>query len=140
MFTWYGQYYCYMCAPNGLSNCPYIFTKISKPLLGHLHKQLVNILIYIDDTLLVAESIKKLHRNIQLTLYCFKNAGFLVNFKKSLLKPTQQIVFLGFLIDSVEYIQSIRQLQESMKYELQLCVFNIQNPWRELVACSGDIF
>ena len=92
-----------MCASIGLSNCPYTFTKISKPLLGYLHEQLVNILIYIDDTLLVANSAEELCKNIQLTLDCFKNASFLVNLKKSSLKPTQQIVFLGFLIDSIEY-------------------------------------
>ena len=103
MFTWRGQYYSYICAPNGLSSCPYMFTKITKPLLGYLHKQLVNRLIYIDDTLLVADSAEKLLRNIQLTLDCFKNAGFLINIQKSSLKPTQQIIFFGFLIDSVKY-------------------------------------
>ena len=107
MFTWRGKYYCYTCAPNGLSNCPYMFTKISKPLLGYLLKQLVNIMIYIDDTLLVTDTKANLNHSIRLTLDAFTKAGFLINHAKSLLKPSQRIVFLGFLIDSVEYTISL---------------------------------
>ena len=36
MFMWRKQYYCYTCAPNGLSNCPYMFSKVCKPLLAYL--------------------------------------------------------------------------------------------------------
>ena len=82
MFSWCGEFYCYMYTPNGLSNCPYMFSKICKLLLAYLRKQLIDILIYIDN-------------------------GFMVNFKKSCLQPTQQLVFLGFLIDTVEYSISL---------------------------------
>ena len=84
-----------------------MFTKISKPLLGYLRKQLVNIMIYIDDTLLVADTKANLSHSIRLMLDAFTKAGFLINHAKSSLKPTQRIVFLGFLIDSVEYTISL---------------------------------
>ena len=84
-----------------------MFTKISKPLLGHLQKHFVDILIYIDDTLLVANTIEYLNRSIWLTLDLFTKAGFLINLAKSLLKPSQKIVFLGFMIDAVEYTISL---------------------------------
>ena len=103
MFTWRGLFYCYICAPNGLSNCPYMFSKICKPLLGHLRRNLVDILIYIDDTILVADSVDKMYANIRLMLDCFRSAGFIVNAKKSCLEPTQRLTFLGFVIDTVKY-------------------------------------
>ena len=107
MFTWHGQFYCYTCAPNGLSNCPYMFSKICKPLLGHLRRNLVDILIYIDDTILVADSVDKMRANVRLMLDCFHTAGFIVNSKKSCLEPQQCLTFLGFVIDTVKYTISL---------------------------------
>ena len=74
-----------------------------------LREKLIQILIYIDDTFLCATTDIELQRNIQITLDVFRSCGFTINLKKSHLKPTTRLEFLGFLIDSCEY--SIQLLQ-----------------------------
>ena len=66
-----------------------------------------DIVIYIDDTILVARTYEDMKRNIALTLKCFKDAGLLINYQKSNLEPSQKLVFLGLLIDTVAYTISL---------------------------------
>ena len=62
-FTWKGQFYCYCTLPQGFSDSPQIFVKCTAPIVAALHKLLVNILIYIDDTFLPAPSFKQMEKN-----------------------------------------------------------------------------
>ena len=64
-----------------------------------------------------APSSKLLTEQVFVTLYLLESTGFVINNKKSLLQPTQEIEFLGMIIDSVsmdlklpgEKIKNIRQ-------------------------------
>ena len=62
-----------------------------------------------DDSLLTASTIADLKTNLQLTIDSFERAGFLLNYKKSQMQPTQQMEFLGFLIDTAAYTISLTQ-------------------------------
>ena len=74
---------------------------------------LINIVIYIDDTLIVAINRQILVSQTHKVVDIFQKCGFLVNFKKSQLIPTQQIEFLGFIIDSVQFTISLTQKKRS---------------------------
>ena len=49
-FTWRGQYYCYITLPQGFSDSPRMFVRCTNPIMAFLRKQLIDIVIYIDDT------------------------------------------------------------------------------------------
>ena len=74
-----------------------------------LRKRGVTIVIYIDDTLLIARSVEELKHNVDLTIKMLEQAGFMVNFKKSHLTPSTRLEFLGFIIDTVDYTITLCQ-------------------------------
>ena len=49
-FMWKGQLFEYTCLPNGLACAPRLFTKIMKPVFGHLRSCGYLSVIYIDDS------------------------------------------------------------------------------------------
>ena len=96
-----GHRYRYTCLPNGYSPGPRVFTRIMKALLAHLRVQYgVNLMFYIDDTLIYGTSPQQVQGYVSHTLRVLQEAGFKINFKKSVLPPAQVITYLGFQIDS----------------------------------------
>ena len=55
----------------------------------------------LDDFLLLDQDRTKLIEHTATTLSLFEALGFLVNYPKSVLEPTQKLIFLGFIIDSI---------------------------------------
>ncbi|XP_071136933.1 uncharacterized protein [Mytilus edulis] len=64
-FYWNGKLFQYTCLPNGISSAPRIFTKLLKPVysslrvLGHVNVG------YIDDSLLLGETIEECNKNMK---------------------------------------------------------------------------
>ena len=56
---------------------------------------------HIDDSLLIAQTHNDCVNNIHDTVALFTKLGFIVHPEKSILKPTQEIEFLGFIINSL---------------------------------------
>ena len=94
--------YQFNCLPFGLCTAPRVFTKTLKPVVKMLRSMGLRVVIYIDDMLLMASSSNSLTEHIHLTLFLLENTGFVINEKKSLLEPTQEIEFLGMIINSKE--------------------------------------
>ena len=102
-FQWRDQLYSFKCLPQGFSSAPQLFTKIEQPLAALLHTKMVNIVIYIDDTLLVHTDKCMLVKDIHMAINMFETCGFSVKFCKSQLTPVQVIEFLGFMINTVKF-------------------------------------
>ena len=100
-FMWQGKSYQFTTMPFGLNVAPRIFTKLLKPVVAWLRGQGIRLVIYLDDLLIIASSKETLNRHKQLTIALLESLGFLINYEKSMLIPTQKIQFLGLLIDSV---------------------------------------
>ena len=66
------------------------------PVVAFLHQKGVHLVIYIDDVLIMADTKEKAATHLILTLDVLEYLGFLINYEKSIVKPTQQIDFLGF--------------------------------------------
>lgn len=83
------------CLPFGISSATRTFTKVLLPLIAFLREKGLRVHHYLDDILLLAEDRETLlcHRRILLTT--LQDFGWLVNWKKSSLQPTQNMVFLG---------------------------------------------
>ncbi|KAL9980102.1 hypothetical protein ACROYT_G008645 [Oculina patagonica] len=63
--------------------------------------------IYLDDFLLLAATKEEAVKNTHLLVTLLQSLGFIVNFKKSSLTPSQVITFLGFKIDSTSMMLSL---------------------------------
>ena len=90
-----GKAYQYRVLPFGLSTSPRVFTKVLAPVIAHIRLQGIHVHPYLDDLLIRADSPHLLRQAVQVTLCSLKRAGFLVNFEKSHLFPTQDITYIG---------------------------------------------
>ena len=86
--------------PNDYSDAMRIFTKILKPVFGHLRNQGHISVIFVDDSYLQGDTKHDCMDNINATIDFLSSLGFSIYTGKSVLIPTQKIEFLGFLIDS----------------------------------------
>ena len=96
-FEWQGSYFQYTCLPNGLACAPRIFAKILKPVYSHIRSLGHICMGHIDDSFLLGYNYTACAENIQDTIDTFLNLGLVINPEKSVLMPTQEIEFLGFL-------------------------------------------
>ena len=101
-FWWNGQKYQYCCLPNGLSNGPRDFTKVTKVLFRILRRRGFTLTTYIDDNFSIEQDFENCLQNVIQTAQLSLKAGFLINWEKSVLIPTQKLVYLGFILDTVE--------------------------------------
>ena len=100
-FVWKDTLYKFTALPNGLASCPRLFTKLLKPVMAHLHKLGFISTIFIDDSLLIAHSEAECIRNLTASLALFEKLGFVIHPDKSVLRPSHTIIYLGFVLDSV---------------------------------------
>ena len=103
-FQWEGKTYQFKCLPFGLSVAPRVFTKLLKPVVGLLRQMGIRMIIYLDDILILHQCIALLETLVIQVCQLFEALGLMINRKKSLLAPTQQLEFLGFLICSRKLI------------------------------------
>ena len=94
------QSFQFTCLPFGLSSAPWIFTKILKPVAALLREHGVRLIVYIDDMLIMSESIDLAKEHTAALTYLLENLGFLLS-EKSVSKPAQEMDFLGMVVDSV---------------------------------------
>ncbi|XP_067213058.1 uncharacterized protein [Linepithema humile] len=83
----------------GLNLAPFVFTKIMKPVASFLRKRGYVSIIYLDDFLLIGDSFEDCKSNVDMTLHLLTKLGFLINHKKTVLTPSRQQRFLGFILD-----------------------------------------
>jgi hypothetical protein len=100
-FVWNNRTFQFSCLPFGLAPAPRVFTKILKPLVSILRQRGVRLIIYLDDCLVMNQSVDGLSKDIALFLELIQGLGFVVNTKKSCLTPVQKLEFLGFIIDPI---------------------------------------
>ena len=118
-FYWNGVLYEYTCLPNGLTTAPRIFTKILKVVFSKLRSKGHCNTPYIDDSLLVSKTFSGCQSNIIDTVQLLDHLGFTIHPDKSVLQPTQIIVFLGFVINSIT--MCIRVTKEKADNIIKLC-------------------
>ena len=90
--------------PFGLNVAPRVFTKLLKPVVAWLRGQGIRLIIYLDDILIMASSVELVKQHKQITIRLLESLGFLINYDKSMVIPTQKIQFLGLLIDSTQML------------------------------------
>ena len=100
-FLWRGRLYQFTCLPNGLSCCPRKFTKIMKPPMTALHRLGHISSNYIDDLILLGKTYTNCVHNVIDTVSQLDPLGFVIHPDKSVFIPSQVLIVLGFLINTV---------------------------------------
>ena len=102
-FIFEGTLYEFNVLPFGLSPAPCVFTKLIKPVVHYLRSKGLCSVVYIDDFLLISEDLTGCEENVRATIELLEYLGFIINKKKSRMKPCQVREFLGLILDSQNY-------------------------------------
>ena len=98
-FRWKGRHYRFRVMPFGLTVSPRYFTKLLRPIVKLLRSQGIRLVIYIDDILIMATK-GRIKKDTETVMQLLRILGFSINTEKSVIKPTQSMVYLGLLIKS----------------------------------------
>ena len=116
---WKKECYQYIILFNGFSAAVRVFTKVLSPPFKYLRSKGHLSVKYNDDSLLLGETFKVCFKNIRATNSLLQELGFTIHPEKSALVPTKQIIFLGFVMDSVK--KTITLTEERNLYIHTLC-------------------
>ena len=130
-FSYHGNLYEFRCLPFGLSSASRAFTKILKPVVVLIRSLGIHIVIYLDDILLLHQNKNDLVQIFYQVVNLLQNLGFTIKREKCSLHPTQQLVFLGGLLDTMKMtislppeklesiIQEAHQIQQTSPMSLE---------------------
>lgn len=137
-FTWQNHHWQYKALPNGLSSAPRLFTKMLKPIFASLREAGHIVLGYLDDTIIVGESESQVNASIEATTQAFSDLGFIVHPTKSVLKPVQEIQFLGFIINTIDMtIKLPTDKMQKVKLECEVLLSYAQPTIRQVAHVIG---
>lgn len=95
-----GDLFEFQVIPNGLANAPRFFTKLLKPIFADMGKEGYICFPYIDDSFILGFSRQECELAVATLTKKFNDLGFVINTNKSQLKPSRQLTFLGFNLNS----------------------------------------
>ena len=75
--------------------------KLLKPVFKFLREQGLLSSAYIDDVYLQGDTYHECHGNALSTVQLLKNLGFVIQEEKSCINPSQQLEYLGFVLNSM---------------------------------------
>ena len=97
--------------------------------------------MHVDDSYLQGETSQACLDNISNTIKLLRTLGFVINTEKSVLTPSQAIVFLGFIISSKNMTLSLTdERKNKIKTILTDCLGKCKISLRELARILGNIF
>jgi hypothetical protein len=99
-FIWKGKLYQCLTLMFGMAPAPRLFTKLLKVPISVLRRLLIRLVIYIDDLLLMAQTIEEIEMARDTTLYLLQALGLTINWKKSILTPCKELIYLGVTINT----------------------------------------
>ena len=130
-FLWKDSMLEFACLPFGLASAPRVFTKLMKPVVALLRQQGIRLIIHLDDILIMAESSDLVLHQAASALNLLESLGFIVNYEKSHLVPTQEIEFLGLLVNSKNLTlilpgEKLRKIRKRFKQLLEISDLSIR--------------
>ena len=139
-FSWKGYLYQFTCLPNGLSCGPRKFTKLLKPVLSDLHLRGHISSGYIDDLYLQGKTYKDCVLNVIDTVLQIDSLGLIAHPDKSVFEPFQQLVILGFVLNSVTMTVTLtREKALSLQRACQTLLNTALPTIREVACVLGKI-
>ncbi|KAL1914873.1 uncharacterized protein VTP21DRAFT_7789 [Calcarisporiella thermophila] len=134
-FIWGGRKYQFKVLLFGLTSSSRIFTKVLRPVLTVCRKAGIRVAAYLDDLLIAASSIEESKMHTQMLINTLEKFGFVANFEKSTLTPSQEIKHLGFKIHTREMTLNLprKKVRDISRVALKLYKTGVTTP-RQLNA------
>ena len=108
-FVAFNQVYQFKVLCFGLSTAPQVCTRVMAPVSTFLHCAGIRISRYLDDWLVQAPSRALVLQALDTVLQLCQDLGNVVNREKSHLVPSQRVVYLGVILDSLSFRASPSQ-------------------------------
>ena len=125
---------------NGFSDAMRIFTKVSKPVYAYSRQQDYMSVITVDDSYLKGDTNQEWLQNIEATVSLLESSGFAIREGRSILNPTQEIEFLGFVFNSVTMTISITKGKtEAIILKIRRFLRHKSPTIRELTSVIGSV-
>ena len=124
-FYYKGFYYRWKVLPFGLSCSPFYFNKVLRPVITYLRSVGLRVTVFVDDFLL-AFDFACATDHIDQFIHTLTDLGFVINFEKSQLVPSQTVKYIGYTLcsdqDSVRIkaqATRIAKLKRSLRKAIQ---------------------
>ena len=139
-FLWKDSLLEFACLPFGLAVAPRVFTKIMKPVVALLRRTGIRLIIYLDDLLFMSSSKVGLQQDMTTAQYLLENLGFVINLEKSCFQPTQQLEFLGFVVNTLDMTLLLPDCKvEAIKSHCSKMLLHHEVSVRELSQLIGKL-
>ena len=98
--------------PDYLSDwqCLLEFTKLLRPVVAWLRQQGVKLHVYLDNWLICAESPEQAQMHSEMTIALHLRLGWVINFEKSDLTPSEEFQFLGMHFNTRQFTVAVAPL------------------------------
>ena len=96
------KFFKFLVLPFGITTAPFLFTKVTRPLVKKWRSEGKQVVMYLDDGLLVGNSYEEtvlIAREVKQDLLC---SGFVPKVEKCSWEPSQDIEWLGLALDTKE--------------------------------------
>ena len=92
--------YQFLCLCFGFGSAPRLFSILLKIPITLLRRLNIRLVIYLDDILPMGRTLEEILMSRDALIFLLQHLGFVINLKKSVLKPFQQIDLLGLKLDT----------------------------------------
>ncbi|KAM4037388.1 ELMO domain-containing protein 3 isoform 1-T2 [Anomaloglossus baeobatrachus] len=130
----------FVALPFGLATAPRVFTKVMASVVAVLHSQGHSVIPYLDDLLVRAPSRVACQHSLTVALATLQQFGWLINFPKSKLTPTQSLTYLGMEFHTHSAVVKLPlDKQLSLQTEVQSLLRGQSHPLRRLMHFLGKM-
>ena len=92
-----------------------IFNKVLKPFVGSICNKGIKLVNYLHDMAIISSSLELSSQEAAIVVQILESLGFIINKEKSILIPSQKMVFWGYVTDSVEMTVSLPEKMNKFK-------------------------
>ena len=142
-FMAFGKVYQFKVLCFGLSTAPQVFTRVMVPVSAILYSLGIRLRRYLDGWLIQASSREQVLLALRTVLRCCNSLGIVVNWEKSQLVPTQKMMYLGVLLNSVIFRASPAQKRVDKLLSIGdvflSCVNQPVKSWLELLGVLSSL-
>ena len=130
--------YQFTCLPFGLATSPREFTKLLRPVVSLLRQQGVKLHVYLDDWLIRADTPEEAQLHSQTTIKVLQFLGWIINFEKSDLTPSQDFQFIGMQFNTRRFtVAPLLKMRVKVQSVLQHWMANPNITARDLHRLLG---
>ena len=130
--------YQFTCLPFGLATSPREFTKLLRPVVSLLRQQGVKLHVYLDDWLIRADTPEEAQLHSQTIIKVLQFLGWIINFEKSDLTPSQDFQFIGMQFNTRRFtVAPLPKMRIKVQSVLQHWMANSNITARDLHRLLG---